>query len=50
VNAIDELELAYLEHTGDIEVAEMAGRIARERIQSWASAFGVSIDELLDEI
>jgi hypothetical protein len=46
VNVVDEIELAYLEFTGSLEVAEWAGRIVREHFEAMAYLFGLSVDEL----
>lgn len=47
MNAIDALELEYLEFTGDVETAELAGRVLREQLEHAAYLFNVTVEELM---
>ena len=50
MNAIDEVELNYLEFTGDIETAELAGRVLREQLEFAAYLFNVTVEELMTHL
>lgn len=47
MNAIDALELEYLEFPGDVETAELAGRVLREQLEHAAYLFNVTVEELM---
>lgn len=47
MNAIDQVELSYLEFTGDVETAELAGRVLREQLEHAAYLFNVTVEELM---
>jgi hypothetical protein len=47
VNVVDEVELAWLEYTGSVEVAEHAGQIVREQLEFAAYLCGSPVEEFL---
>lgn len=47
MNVVDQTELDWLEFTGSIEVAELAGNLVRDQLEFAAYLFGIPVSEFL---
>jgi hypothetical protein len=50
VNVVDQVELAYLDYSGSIDIATLAGNVLREQLEFAAWLFNVPVEMLLEHL
>lgn len=50
MNVVDEVELSWLEFSGSVDIAVLAGNVFRESLEFAAWLFGVSVEVLLEHL